>query len=156
MQPTMKELGARDEIVFKNISCGVGKNRKQVWQHWSYTELMVSQGVGGVWRWPIYDHALLEQPKLHNCHSPNSTSTQAQFNSTELGLTWKWVCTPMKLNFHHKEPQTNLKCFLNSNISVKLYASDEVIYKLHFSTHLEVFGVANNLGLQYGIYPVGE
>ena len=28
------------------------------------------------------------------CHSPNSTSTQPQLTSTELGLTWKWVCTP--------------------------------------------------------------
>ena len=29
-----------------------------------------------------------------NCHSPNSTSTQPQINSTELGLTGKWVCKP--------------------------------------------------------------
>ena len=28
------------------------------------------------------------------CHSPNSTSTQPQLNSTELGLTRKWLCTP--------------------------------------------------------------
>ena len=28
------------------------------------------------------------------CHSLNSTSTQPQLNSTELGLTQEWVCTP--------------------------------------------------------------
>ena len=53
-------------------------------------------------------------------HNPNSTSTQPQLNSTELGLAWKWVCTPPpKLNFHHEEPQINHWCCLNNNINIK-------------------------------------
>ena len=32
--------------------------------------------------------------RRQSCHNPNSTSTQTQLNSTELGLTRKWVCAP--------------------------------------------------------------
>ena len=69
-------------------------------------------------------------PQLLNCLTA-CLLFQPQLNlnttSTELGLTWKWVCTPPhpttthppKLNFHHKEPQINLSCCLNNNINFK-------------------------------------
>ena len=37
---------------------------------------------------------LYKKKVYSNCHNPNSTSTQPQLNSSELGLTQKWVCTP--------------------------------------------------------------
>ena len=59
----------------------------------------------------IYDFAC----KMHRCalfrfcHSPNSTSTQPQLNSTELGLTWKWLCTQIQhqqqKHHHHQQQQ---------------------------------------------------
>ena len=60
----------------------------------------------------IYDFAC----KMHRCalfrfcHSPNSTSTQPQLNSTELGLTRKWLCTPPPptTTTHHPTTQTQL------------------------------------------------
>ena len=78
----------------------------------------------------IYDFAC----KMHRCalfrfcHSPNSTSTQPQLNSTELGLTRKWLCTPPPPTTtthpttqppQTQLPQINLWCCLNNNINIR-------------------------------------
>ena len=104
----------------------------------------------------IYDFAC----KMHRCalfrfcHSPNSTSTQPQLNSTELGLTWKWLCTPPtppppppppKLNFLHKEPQINLWCCLNNNINIRDNNNKKTTSTTSTTTTITTISEQNNL-----------
>ena len=49
------------------------------------------------WKWNYFSYFLTSNQKptfTKYCHNPNSTSTQPQLNSTELGLTWLLLFTP--------------------------------------------------------------
>ena len=68
--------------------------------------------------------SILDWGLFENCHNPNSTSTQPQLNSTELGLTWLLLFTTTppshrELYFHRKRHQINLWFCLNNNINSK-------------------------------------
>ena len=70
----------------------------------------------------------LQGNPLRNCHNPNSTSTQPQLNSNELGLTRLLLFTPpphhthpthRELYIHRMQHQINITCCLNNNINIK-------------------------------------
>ena len=56
-----------------------------------------------VFKYKILNFTLISKNNS-NCHNPNSTTKQPQLNSTELGLTWLWLCTPA----HHHHPTKSL------------------------------------------------
>ena len=66
-----------------------------------------------VFKYKILNFTLISKNNS-NCHNPNSTTKQPQLNSTELGLTWLWLCTPAHQPTTHHQNFTSITSSLRT------------------------------------------